>query len=91
MTKLNTSTKKAEYYKRLYKMANYTSVSDFYGRCSSRKISIETVIRNKMRANDCFNYRVLCGNCFYFTCAYTSRDGKKLFVETAGNTFIIDL
>ena len=41
--------------------------------------------------NDCYNYRVLNGNCFYFTCGYTSRDGKTLYIETSCNTFEIEL
>ncbi len=90
-TKLNNGTQKAEHYKRLYKMADCTSVADFYDKPSYTKRQIEKSIIDKMIEEDCMGYRVLCGNCFYFTCGYTSRDRKTLYIETSGNTFEIEL
>ena len=90
-TKLNKTTQKAEHYIKCYFQSSCFSVRDFYGRCSDEKIRIEKNIRNKMFENDCIDYRVLCGNCFYFTCGYMSRDENTLYIETSGNTFEIDL
>ena len=90
-TKLNNGTQKAEHYKKLYKMADCTSVDYIYNKASCTKRAIEKTIKEKMIDNDCINYRVLCGTCYFFTCGYTSKDGKKLFIETYGNTFEIEL
>jgi len=51
-TKLNKNTQKAEYYTRLYNMANCTSVDEFYNRPSYNKRRIEKTIREKMIEND---------------------------------------
>ena len=90
-TKLNKNTKKADYYKRLYNMADCSSVDGFYNNPSYTKRQIEKTIREKMIDNDCINYRVLCGNSSFFTCGYTSRNRKTLYIETSGNTFEIEL
>ena len=90
-TKLNNGTQKAEHYKKLYRMADCSSVDYFYNRPSSTKRAIEKTIREKMIDNDCINYRVLGGNSSFFTCGYTSRDCKKLYIETQCNTFEIEL
>lgn len=90
-TKLNKNTQKADYYTRLYNMADCTSVDDFYNNPSTTKRRIEKTIKERMIDNDCINYRVLCGNSSFFTCGYTSRDSKILYIETSSNTFEIEL
>lgn len=91
-TKLNKSTKKAKRYLYLYKNSDCRSVNDFYGKCSSRKVSIEQVIKNRIRGDSSLcGYKVLCGNCFDFTCGYMSSDQKTLYIETKGSIFEIAL
>jgi len=91
MTKLNKTTQKAESWIRQYNESNFFSVKSFYGRCSDEKIRIENDLLEKMHSLDCCDFRILNGNCFYFTCGYVSKDYKKLYVETSCNTFEIDL
>ena len=90
-TKLNNTTQKARRWIDEFNTSSCYSVDCFYNRCSSEKISIEKEIKEKMRNNDCINYRVLSGNCFHFVCGYTSRNGKTLYIETFGNTWEIEL
>lgn len=90
-TKLNKTTQKAEGWIKQYFNSSCFSVRDFYGRCSDEKISIERKIREKMYQNKCTDYRVLNGNCFYFTCGYMDKHENILYIETACNTFEIDL
>ena len=91
MTKLNKSNQKAKGWKKQFFSSDCYSVQSFYEHCSYEKIRIENAICEKMKTMNCCNYRVINGNSFYFTCGYTSRDNKKLYVETFGNIFEIDL
>lgn len=91
-TKLNKNTKKAKRYIELYKNSDCHSVNDFYGKCSSRKASIEQVIRDRMRGDSSLcGYKVLCGSCFDFTCGYMASDQKTLYIETKESIFEIAL
>ena len=90
-TKLNKSTQKAESWIKKYFNSSCFSVRNFYGRCSQEKISIEQKIRDRMIENDLIGYRVLNGNCFYFTVGYTDRTENILYIETASNIYEIDL
>ena len=90
-TRLNKTTKKAENWVKEYKNSFCSSVKSFYGKCSSAKIEVENTIKERARANNCCNYKVLNGNCSHFTCGYMSRDNKTLFIETASNIFEIEL
>lgn len=90
-TKLNKTTQKASNWVRQYNNSTCYSVSNFYGRCSYEKISIENHIKNKIIENNCHGYKVLAGNCFYFTCAYKNSDNSILYVETASKTWEIKL
>lgn len=90
-TKLNKTTQKAKTWIDTYFQSSCFSVRDFYGHCSNEKIRIEKNIKNKMIENNCHDYRVLNGNCFYFTCGYMSEDDNTLYIETACNTFEISL
>ena len=91
MTKLNKTTQRAKRWIDLYNKSICYSVESFYGRCSSAKIRIENDIQERMKEMNCFDYRVINGNTFYFTCGYCSRDSKKLYIETSSNIFEIDL
>ena len=90
-TKLNKSTQKAKSFIDSYFQSSYFSVRDFYTSRVYRKESIEDAIKRKMIENNCHDYRILSGNSFYFTCGYISEDDNTLYIETAYNTFEIDL
>lgn len=90
-TKLNKSKQKAKGWIKEYFQSSCFSVRDYYGRCSAAKISIEQRIRDRMIENDLIGYRVLNGNCFYFTVGYTDRAGNILYIETASNIYEINL
>lgn len=90
-TKLNKTTQKAKSFIDSYFQSACFSVRDFYGTCSSRKMTIENDIKSKMIKNNCHDYRILSGNSFYFTCGYISEDNNILYIETSGNTYEIDL
>lgn len=90
-TKLNKTTQKAERWIKEYKNSFCRSVENFYNRCSSEKISIERSIKERVNENGLIGYKVLNGNCFYFTCGYMSQDMKTLFIETKSNIFEIAL
>ena len=90
-TKLNKTTKKAEKWVKEYKNSFCSSVKTFYGKCSDTKVEAEKTIKKRIMANNCRNYKVLNGNCSYFTCGYMSRDDKTLFIETVSNIFEIEL
>lgn len=67
-TKLN---KLEKYYLSLYEKSEMMSLKDLYKSCSSDKEDAEWRIRYFMREDyHGYSYRVLCGNTFYFTCAY---------------------
>lgn len=90
-TKLNNTTQKAEKWIKEYKNSFCNSVNNFYGKCSSTKVEVENTIKKRIMANNCHGYRVLGGNCSYFTCGYMSMNNKTLFIETASNIFEIEL
>lgn len=90
-TKLNKTTQKAEKWINEYFNSSCYSVDNFYGRCSSEKISIEHRIKDRIYHDNLCDYRILNGNCFYFTVGYRDNNGDKLYIETVSNIFEIDL
>lgn len=90
-TKLNKTTQKAKSWIDSYFNSSCFSVHDFYGRCSEEKIRIERRIRDRMIKENLIDYRVINGNCFYFTVGYTDRAENILYIETVSNIFEIDL
>lgn len=90
-TKLNKTTQRAENWIRQYFSSSCFSVRDFYGCCSEEKIRIERRIRERMIENELKDYRILNGNCFYFTCGYMDKTENTLYIETSCNIFEIDL
>lgn len=90
-TKLNKTTQKAEKWIREYFNSSCYSVDNFYDRCSSEKISIERRIKDRIYHDNLCDYRILNGNCFYFTVGYRNENGDKLYIETFSNIFEIDL
>ena len=90
-TKLNKTTKRAKAWINGYFQSSCFSVRDFYSSRVYRKESIEDAIKMKMSENNLHDYRIVSGNGFYFTCGYMSADSNILYIETAYNTFEIDL
>lgn len=90
-TKLNKTTKKAEWWIKQYFMSSCFSVRNYYKNCSKAKISIEQRIHDRMIKNDLLDYRVLSGNSFYFTVGYMDKSENTLYVETISNIYEIDL
>lgn len=90
-TKLNKTTQKAERWIKEYFQSSCFSVRDFYGRCSQEKISIEQKIRDRISSENLHGYKILNGNCFYFTCGYMDEAENILYIETVSNIFEIDL
>lgn len=89
--KLNNTTQKAQAWIRKFNNSTCYSVTNFYGRCSTEKINVEKQIQKRMIENNCYNFRIINGNCFYFTCGYMSKDNKVLYIETVENIFSIEL
>ena len=90
-TKLNKTTQKAKRWIDDYFTSSCLSVRNYYGRCSDEKIRIEQSIRDRMMENDLIDYRVLNGNCFYFTVGYMDRVENILYIETVSNIYEINL
>ena len=91
MTELKKTTKRGKYYIKKYFSSDYISVTEYYVNPSTKKVSIETNIRSRMRELDCYDYRVIGGNCQCFQCGYRSRDGEYLYIETYAATYKIGL
>lgn len=90
-TKLNKTAKKAKKWINGYFNSNCYSVSNFYVSEVDKKESIEQAIKTRLSDDHLIGYKVICGNCFYFTCGYMTADKKTLFVETASKIYGIEL
>ena len=89
--KLNKTTKKAEKWIREYLNSDCFSVRDFYRVEVHKKAYIEHTIKTRLDIDHLIGYKVINGNCFYFTCGYMTADKKTLFVETTSNIYEIEL
>lgn len=89
MKTLNKTTKGAKAWIDKYNKSSCTSVLNFYGSCSSAKMSAEYQCKKRMKELNCYGYCVLSGNCFHFVCGY--RNEKYLYIETVGYTYQIEL
>ena len=90
-TKLNKTTKKALNWINGYFSSNWSSVGDLYVSKVHAKESIERVIKARLSEHNLIGYKVICGNCFYFTCGYMTADQKTLFIQTASKIYEIEL
>lgn len=91
MITLNKNTQRAESWIDSYFKSHYLSVETFYKNCSSSKIQAEALCKERMRKLNGHGYKVLGGNCFYFTCGYLDDVENTLYIETAENTYKIFL
>lgn len=89
--KLNKTTERAKRWVNDYFNSTCYSVLDFYSRPSQNKIYSEQKIRARMSDDGFHDYRILGGNSSFYTCGYRTLDDKKLVIETAYNTFEIEL
>lgn len=90
MTILNKNTKKARYYSNCFRRAiDNSSIFDIYAVPSKAKIIVAGDIERKARELKCYDIRYLHGNSFNFAMGYS--DGKVLYIETASNTYKIEL
>lgn len=89
--RLNNTTQKAKNWIFNYKNSDCYSVEEAYSRPSTRKLSIEENIKKKMWAMGGHSYKVLGANSSFFTCGYLNKDCTVLYIETAYNTFEIEL
>lgn len=90
-TKLNRTTKKAENWINAYFNSSCYSVIDWYASSVPNKRSIESKIKVRLSDSHLIGYKVICGNCFAFTCGYMSADSKTLYIETASKIYAIEL
>ncbi len=91
MIDLNKNTKRGKNYITSYFGASCFSVSDFYKSSSYYKTKAETIIKEKMRKNGFIDYKVLGGNSSFFTVGYTDKAQNTIYIETAQNTYKINL
>lgn len=77
-------------YYTLYKRSTWFSVRDFYDKVSTNKKVAEDAIKYEMELCKGGDYRILAGNCQYFTAAFMA-PGNVLYVETYTREYIIDV
>lgn len=77
-------------YYNLYQKSTCFSVRDYYDKASTQKKLIEDTIKYRMEQCKGGDYRILGGNCQYFTAAFRA-PGKLLYVATPTRNYIIDI
>lgn len=82
-----------EYYVQRFVHSDCTSVMNYYVKPSDTKVAIEQNIKRQMFERNGKCYCILCGNPFYFTCAYVyPKNGTWILViKTAGSRLEYDL
>jgi hypothetical protein len=91
MKTLNKNTQKAENWIKTYFMSHYFSVNQFYSNPSYNKVKAEKDCINRMIELNGTGYKVLGGNCMFFTCGYMDKTENTLYIETYENTYKIPL
>ena len=91
MKTLNKNTQRAEWWIKTYFKSHYFSVNQFYKNCSSSKVQAERSCINRMIELNGHGYKVLGGNCMFFTCGYMDKTENTLYIETHENTYKIPL
>ena len=77
-------------YYNLYQKSTCFSVCDFYDKASIAKKVAENAIKYRMELCKGGDYRILGGNCQYFTAAFMM-PGNTLYVKTSARNYIIDV
>lgn len=70
-------TNKEKQFLNKYNKADCYYVKEFYQRPSWRKIAIEHAIIIEMRNYNGYDYKVVGGNCNFFTCGYKYTDNNN--------------
>lgn len=89
MTKLNKTTQKAQAFINSYNNATGTTLSDIYSSYSAAKARAERDCRDRMANLNGYDFRMMSGNTYAFTCGYRTDD--TLYIETSSNTYEIAL
>ena len=87
MKTISENSRMGQRYIYLYERAKARSVREFYKNPSNRKIEACNKCQWQCQAEQGLRYRIIGGNCFYFTAAWHTSEGLR--VETAYNSFII--
>lgn len=77
-------------YYNLYQKSTCFSVRDYYDKASTNKKVAEDAIKYEMELCKGSDYRILSGNCQYFTAAFMA-PGNVLYVKTSTRSYIIDV
>lgn len=77
-------------YYNLYQKSTCFSVRDYYDKASTNKKTAEDAIKYRMELRKGGDYKILCGNCQYFTAAFMM-PGKLLYIATSARNYIIDV
>lgn len=77
-------------YYNLYQKSTCFSVRDYYDKASTNKNVAENAIKYEMELCKGGDYRILSGNCQYFTAAFMA-PGNVLYVKTYARSYIIDV
>lgn len=78
-----------------YEASDYCTVDDFYKKPSYYKQRAEYLIQEKMKKVNGFGYKVVGGNCMFFTAGWyyiNKENGNVIFVyETYANTYKLEV
>lgn len=76
-----------------YLTSDYYSVNDFYANPSIKKRQAEMRIKEVIKDENGFGYKVIGGNSSHFTAGWQKREnGKRYFIfETYNNTYKIEV
>lgn len=77
-------------YYNLYQKSTCFSVRDYYDKASTNKKVAEDAIKYRMELCKGGDYRILGGNCQYFTAAFMM-PGNLLYVKTSTRYYVIDI
>lgn len=77
-------------YYNLYQKSTCFSVRDYYDKASIAKNVAENTIKYRMELCKGGDYRILGGNCQYFTAAFMM-PGNLLYVKTSTRNYVIDV
>lgn len=76
-----------------YNESKYTRVNEFYKKPSYYKERAEYLIKQKMQKVNGYGYKVVGGNCMFFTAGWLyDENDKTIFVyETYANTYKLEV
>ena len=87
MKRIKKETRVGAYYIAKYQMAHAKSVTEFYKAPSELKKAAERHLLSLMASEEGRSYKIIGGNCFYFTAAWQTPEGLRII--TPGNSYLI--